>query len=542
MDDSPGRLSRRSLLQGIGAATATLSLTPASRAFDDTGGAWWQGDVAHLLPLVDHRQILLKCSFNSAQSGIPHLRVGDRAVAGRRSDSAGRFWRFHVDKLDPGKTYQLQLTDERGKARTDPWPLRTFPAPDAPATHLRILTFTCAGGDEDIATAGGTHFFLALAARQRLLERGLSFSPDVVIANGDHVYWDQATSQNKPEPFARAARDMFARHGELDPTRPALGTPNEGVLTRIVDAQIARLYGVRLRSTPSFFITDDHDLFENDEATDTLVTLPPDQRMLDLARSVQHLYYPEFLPDPTRPGFLPGSGAPDRLADCSEVFGTLRYGRLLEALLYDTKRYSTLKGPQATMIPPAVERWLGARTASTDTAQLLHMPSTPIGWSAGKWGEWYPDVLQADGRLGIERAKDYWPHGWWSQHQRLLAMLHAQSGRPPVIVSGDLHAFSSGQILKSGGLDLANNPVNTLCVGPLGSAGPGFPSFIRGTPPQVPSQLVLDQAFAPLEKNGFSLLDITPEKIDVRMFAWRPPESAEKIGHLQPFHRYSIAR
>lgn len=32
--------------------------------------------------------------------------------------------------------------------------------------------------------------FLPLAVRNRLLRRGLSFRPDAVVANGDHVYWD----------------------------------------------------------------------------------------------------------------------------------------------------------------------------------------------------------------------------------------------------------------------------------------------------------------------------------------------------------------
>ena len=83
----------------------------------------------------------------------------------------------------------------------------------------------------------------------------------------------------------------------------------------------------------------------------------------------------------------------------------------------------------------------------------MHIPSTPLGWSAGKWGEWYPDVLQKDGSLGIERPKPYWPSGWWSQHQRILEMLHAQRRRMPLIVSGDLHALACGKIHKSGSLD-----------------------------------------------------------------------------------------
>jgi hypothetical protein len=43
-----------------------------------------------------------------------------------------------------------------------------------------------------------------MTARRRLLARGMSFRPDLVIANGDHIYWDMKTSQNKPTAaFAR---------------------------------------------------------------------------------------------------------------------------------------------------------------------------------------------------------------------------------------------------------------------------------------------------------------------------------------------------
>jgi hypothetical protein len=50
-------------------------------------------------------------------------------------------------------------------------------------------------------------------------------------------------------------------------------------------------------------------------------------------------------------------------------------------------------------IDPEVEQWLHARTASTDVSHLVHAPSNPFGWSAGKWMEWYPDVLDNDGKL-----------------------------------------------------------------------------------------------------------------------------------------------
>jgi len=66
-----------------------------------------------------------------------------------------------------------------------------------------ILAYTCAGGYDGPSLEGKT-FFLDMTARRRLLARGMSLRPDLVIANGDHIYWDMKTSRNKPTAaFAR---------------------------------------------------------------------------------------------------------------------------------------------------------------------------------------------------------------------------------------------------------------------------------------------------------------------------------------------------
>ena len=49
--------------------------------------------------------------------------------------------------------------------------------------------------------------------------------------------------------------------------------------------------------------------------------------------------------------------------------------------------------------------WLRARAASTEVTHLVHAPSNPPGWSVGKWGDWYPDVLGADKKLTTKVAK-----------------------------------------------------------------------------------------------------------------------------------------
>jgi hypothetical protein len=82
----------------------------------------------------------------------------------------------------------------------DEWPLATFPAADDQPKQLRLLIFTCAGGHDGL----GKH--LPVSTRVRLLRRGLSFRPDAIIANGDHVYWDLRTRRgNQSGSSAEAA-------------------------------------------------------------------------------------------------------------------------------------------------------------------------------------------------------------------------------------------------------------------------------------------------------------------------------------------------
>ena len=59
-------------------------------------------------------------------------------------------------------------------------------------------------------------------------------------------------------------------------------------------------------------------------------------------------------------------------------------------------------------------------------------------------GRVVPDVLQADGQLGVATPKYLWQSGWNLQHNRLLQAASAMRGIP-LFLSGDLHAFGQGQ-------------------------------------------------------------------------------------------------
>ena len=535
--------TRRDFVIGAGSAGVSPLLAAPGHAAEGFHQANWdQGRLAHLLPTVSHERILIKASFTAPLGDAPVLEVGGLRVRGQKTSPAGDFWQFDAAHLKPETRYRLSLS-EGGKALCEPWMLSTFPAPDAQPSRLRLLIYTCAGGHDALneGLGGGRTAFLPLALRRRLLQRGLSFAPDAVIANGDHVYWDLRAPRLAKS--LGGSPQAIAYAGRFNRAQPVFGGANERVLRRAAGPQIVPLYGALCRSTPVFFITDDHDYFDNDEATDEAVTFPPDGFMLNLARATRRMFYPEFLPDPNRPSGLPGSSADDRAPGASEIFGTLRYGRLAELLLYDIRRTLTLAGPTAVFVDPEAENWLTARMAARDVTHVVSIPSNPPGWSAGKWGEWYPDILGADGKLTTAMAKPYWQAGWLKQHDRLMAAAAAMPGRIPLVVSGDLHAIAEGRMLRCGEADFSKNPVVTVLSGPIGTGDLLWPSAFRGVGASPPGHLTMDERLKPIEENGFLIADMDDGGITLRFFRFDVRrDRPETIDTLQPFRVTRLAR
>ena len=213
-------------------------------------------------------------------------------------------------------------------------------------------------------------------------------------------------------------------------------------------------------------------------------------------------------------------------------------------LLYDIRRTATLAGPSAVYVDAEAERWLKARMAATEVAHVVHAPSNPPGWSAGKWGEWYPDVLDADKKLTIAQPKPYWQPGWLKQHDRLMAAMSAMNGRAPLVVSGDMHAVAFGKMQRSGTLDLTRNPINIALSGTVGTWPGGWPSNgIRGTPATPSRILDFAETVKPIEQHGFTLVDFTPDKMVLRFFKWDVnTQPVEAIDSLQPFHTEVLMR
>jgi len=512
---------------------------------------WNAGQIVHLLPTVNHNRILIKASFQIPLTQAPILKANGKSYVGRQTDTQGYFWYFDATGLEPNHKYDLAIEDSLGKPLCDPWPLSTFPSPNEKPERLRLLIFTGLGG-HDIHIEWFSTGPLPLSTRIRLLKRALSFKPDMLISSGDQIYYDLRYDKSAKVMGDSAKSKAYA--GQFDPSLPILGTKNEEVLKKAAGPQIAYLYGTVCRSIPTFFLLDDHDYFENDIATQGDgfdikllllgwrspffkggVSFPPDPLMLDLGRSVQKLYLPEFLPNDDQPMDLPGSNAQDRPPRVSECYGAIRYGRLFEGLLYESRRFVTLTGPEAVFIDKKAEYWLIRRMAAEETTHVVNIPAVVFGWSAGKWMEWYPDMHDKTGNLTTSIPKYKWQDGWFAQHNRLLKAASNMKKSLPLFICGDLHSQGAGKILRSGDMDFQANPIISVLSGSLGTGRRGFPSSFRGLVAKPPTAIKLEEILPISEKNGFIIADFTSEKVVIQFFAWRPPEPLDKIDTLGPY-------
>ncbi|GAL28424.1 hypothetical protein JCM19239_4864 [Vibrio variabilis] len=539
-------IGRRNILKaaGIAAGSTIISGSLASSTMAQSLGSkqWNSGDVKHIIPTANADRFLIKVSFHHRQEKQPYLSISNRKVPGKQSDPIGRFWQFDVTDLKPDTEYNLKLIDSNGSSLCDPWPLKTFPAQGMMPKSVRILAYTCAGGDDNMSPIPGKTGWLDMGVRRHLLDKAMSFKPDVVISNGDHIYWDLKTFLNKEFAQNYLIKEFWPKYGEpIDYSKPMLAKENRDTFLAICDYQISELYGVTLRSTPSFFITDDHDYFENDEYTNDLAVMPPDDYGLSARMETQSLYYPEFLPDKNQPRWLQGSDHRHIAEGTNSVFGTIRYGDLIEAVLYDCRRYADYKGNHAKLLPQWTENWLMERTLSEDTKHFMHCPSLPFAYSSGKLGDWYPDSLDPQAnKLVLYRQKEGWQAGWFAQHQRLIETLSKQKQRPPLIVQGDFHASAAGRIHRSGSLDLAENPVHVITTGALGTGDLGFPSFYRSIESQASGMIGMDTDLPPTEKNGFTIIDVTQDKMTCSLYTWRPPQDVREIDSTEPTLVYEI--
>lgn len=505
-------IKRRSVLKSLGLSVAATPFLRAARSRSES-------DVFnHILCTCSDSQIAVTLSTQESLQS-PNLQCGDQVSSGMMVDSKGKHWRFSVDGLRPDTEYSLQVHDAGNDVGAS-WPLRTFPGPDSLPDRFKLLSYTCAGGGDGFGFMG-KQYFKPVDFKRRLLASALAEKPDAALAIGDHVYWDlrgQGIPQiGRKKPLLKWALGHYLRwkFGEFDRSVEMLGTENEAVLKAIGQEQIAALYGTDFKSVPMFFIGDDHDYFENDDAEKDLVTFPADAFSKRAAKAMADLYYPALFDGPGV-----GNG---RLA------GRLQYGQLFDGVLLDCAGGLTL-GEDARLVPADVEQWAIDTCAGSSATHFALIPSHPLGYTAGKWREWYPDVVaeegadtvsnellgETKGTLGMNADKYLWQKGWWAQHQRLLETLAAKDGSR-FMLSGDIHALAAERITQSGDLDLSDRPVTSILSGPVSSSDGTWPSSARGVQAAIPTWLKAETLVPVTEVNSYTMIEITPDSVTMHL-------------------------
>ena len=376
--------------------------------------AWDAGSLRHILPGVSDTRFLIKTSFNTPLAETPTLHVGGTAVRGRMGDTHSEHWHFYATDLKPDRPYRLSLVRRQGTRALRALGARDLSGTRRTAGELPPVDLHLRRRPRDPQIPSDRDTQPAAAAR------AYRSSPQAVVANGDHVYWDLLAPVGNARCSACRPKRVKLSPAHSIARRSCSAATTKRVLKRAAGPQIVPVYGTDFRSTPVFFMQDDHDYFDNDEATDEAVTFPPSQFMLSLARATQNMYYPEFLQTSRVRSALPFSSAGDRVWGISESFGTIRYGRLAE--LCSTTCAGPRRWPARARSMSISKSRRGSRRAppATEITHVVHVPSNPPGWTAGKWGEWYPDVLGDDGKLTVKVPKPYWQPGWLKQHDRLM--------------------------------------------------------------------------------------------------------------------------
>jgi hypothetical protein len=274
--------------------------------------------------------------------------------------------------------------------------------------------------------------------------------------------------------------------------------------------------------------------------------------MMELGRAAQKLYLPEFLPDQNRPLTLPGTNRSGRALNTSECFGTLRYGKLLEGLMYDVRRYVTgdyidVASENASFIPQDAENWIKSRMKAEDTDYIINISPISYGWSAGKWLSWYPDIktkINGYPTLTKDIEKYAWQEGWFKQHNRILNASFNMENATDLFLCGDMHTQAGGFINKSGNLDFTSDPIPSVLVGSLGANGGSYPSGgLRGIEAMPPIDLVVDETLPSYEKSGFVVADFSQDNITINYYGWRlSMDKVEEIEILSSHFTFIIER
>ncbi|MFC4727642.1 alkaline phosphatase D family protein [Coralloluteibacterium thermophilus] len=439
-------LSRRRLLQALGAGTASALLAPFHAAFAGTAPRNllvaprfdrdpFQLGVASGEPLPDGFVLWTRLAPEPLEQGggmimrpmpvrweVAEDEAFRRVV--RSGDALARPELAHavhveVEHLDPARPYWYRFTV--GDAVSPVGRSATLPAPGARVDRVRFAVAGCQHYEEGHYTAW-----------RRIAEEPLDF----VFHYGDYIYEgaDRGPGERlmNGRPFSPLRRHVGGETYSLDDYRRRYA-----LYRGDRDLQAAHA------AAPWFVSFDDHEVDNNWAADRDQDGTPPELFLLRRAAAFQ-AYYEHM---PLRRSSMPSNGH-------MQMFRRASWGDLLTAHFLDTRQYrsdqinddrdgvlgeATL-APDRTMLGARQERWLydGLRPDS----RRWHVVAQQVGLANL--------AMRRAGSSEIIHSTDQWS-GYLASRRQLLGHIQDAGMRNVVTVSGDAHRHFASDLLHDTG-------------------------------------------------------------------------------------------
>ena len=398
---------------------------------------------------------------------------------GQATADAALAYAVHVEVggLDPDRWYFYRFMT--GDAQSPAGRTRTFPAPDAVASSLRVAYASCQRWE---------HGFFSAYKHMR------SDDPDVVLFLGDYIYEYPNAKNAVRMPtggYVRSLDEFRARYAlhKSDPDLRAMHT-----------------------ACPWLVVWDDHEVQNDYAGAVSGSSGTPPAEFAALRTAAYQAYYEHM---PLRASSLTRALA--GLADGAEVriYSTARFGKLASFYLLDDRQYRAPhactkdgKSGASTVDPAQCTVWNDPSRSLLGAAQERWLDDA-FARGSGGWNILGQQTLfgQRDFRSGP--VQSFWNDGWDgypAARARLLASIRRNKLANPVLFGGDLHQNWVGHV-KADYADPRSPSVGVeFCGTSISSRSDGS---------QVRAQLAKNPhfVFADAERRGYGLAEFTPKRL-----------------------------
>jgi alkaline phosphatase D len=392
----------------------------------------------------------------------------------------------HIDvaDLEPDREYFYRF--RAGDARSVVGRTRTAPAAGASPDRLRIAVASCQMYEHG-----------EYAAYRRIVAE----DTDLVVHVGDYIYENsggvkRVRQHGSGECYTLA--DYRVRHSlyRLDPALAAAHA-----------------------SCPWLLTWDDHEV-DNDYADD-ISEQDDDPRLFLARRAAAYQAYYEHLP-------LPRRAAP--FGASMRLHAAAGFGDLLTLLMLDNRQY---RSPHPC--PPAGRRGSSRLDPSTcpefNAAGRTMLGARQEAWlgaqlerSRARWNLLAQGLVFAASNEVAPPARRYWTDAWGgypAARDRLLGQLETSRASNPVLLGGDIHAFTASNLHST-----ADDPASPIVAAELVTtsiSSEGTPvALLESHMRNNPAMLLGEPRY-----RGWLRLDVGAERLDASMMALDDPYDAD---------------